>query len=171
IVTCNKKLENNAIRELESLFFLLGDKNARFIKSKVLGVILGKISIDPRIAIREIRDLLNKKSWMPLFTKRYIPIDVTVKSDINEIKNAVMKLAEMIPIDKTFRITVEKRFTQISAKSLINSIASNINRKVSLKNPDYIILIEIIGSVTGLALIKPDDILSVEKEILTKKRA
>lgn len=171
MVTCSKKFENNAIRELESLFFLLGDKNARFTKSKVLGVIFGKINVNPRIAIEKIRGLLKEESWTPAFTKRYIPIDVVVKSKVNEIIDAATKLAEMIPTDKTFRITVEKRFTQISAKTLIESIAPNINRKVSLKSPDYVILIEIVGDITGLALIKPDEILRVEKEVKRRNQS
>ena len=51
-----------------------------------------------------------------------------------------------------------------STKSYIASrIAKKIKNKVSLEFPDKIILIEILGNKTGIAIVKITDILSVEK--------
>jgi tRNA acetyltransferase TAN1 len=46
---------------------------------------------------------------------------------------------------------------------VITKIANKIKNKVSLENPDKIIQIEILGGITGMAVLKKSDILSVEK--------
>jgi tRNA acetyltransferase TAN1 len=81
-----------------------------------------------------------------------------------EIQQAVTRLASGIEDKETFRITLEKRFTQTRTQDIIEAAAANIKRKVDLSNPDNIILIEVVGRSTGLSLIKPDKILAVMKE-------
>jgi len=65
---------------------------------------------------------------------------------------------------ETFRVTVEKRFTGIPSRDIIEAAAENIKRKVDLTKPSKILLIEVIGGLTGISVIKPSDILSVVKE-------
>ena len=59
-----------------------------------------------------------------------------------------------------YRITIEKRHTDIDSRELIVRIASQIKNKVCLDNPKWIILIEIIGEKAGISIIRPNDILS-----------
>ena len=92
-----------------------------------------------------------------------IPIQEMTKTSINDIKNKSLELSQKIGKDENYRITVEKRNSDISSRELISSIAENIDRKVSLDNPDWILLIEVLGNDSGISLIKEDDILSVEK--------
>jgi tRNA acetyltransferase TAN1 len=66
--------------------------------------------------------------------------------------------------DEKFRITVEKRKTSISGRSLIEAIANRIDRKVDLDDPDKIVLIQILGELTGVSIVPPGKILSVERE-------
>lgn len=169
IVTCGRLTEFNALRELESIFYLLGDDKARFRKSMVRGVLLGYIHLDPHIAIKKIREILVERPWDFRFTKRYIPIDIVVKTSLEDIKEAVAELIHKIPEDSSYRITVEKRYTFIHRKEVIDIVAPLVNRKVSLQNPDYILLVEIIGEYTGLSVVKPDEMLSVEKELLSRQ--
>ncbi|MCK4668737.1 RNA methyltransferase, partial [Candidatus Bathyarchaeota archaeon] len=65
---------------------------------------------------------------------------------------------------ETFRVTVEKRFTQMSSREVIEATAVNVKRNVNLDNPDKILLVEIIGGLTGVSVIKPSYILSIIKE-------
>ena len=92
-----------------------------------------------------------------------IPIQEMTETSINDIKNKSLELSQKIGKDENYRITVEKRNSDISSRELISSIAENIDRKVSLDNPDWILLIEVLGNNSGISLIKEDDILSVEK--------
>ncbi len=163
IVTCGRFMENNTMRELETIFYLLGDKNARFWKSPVSGIVLGYINLDPHGVINEIRKMLYEKPWEFRFSKRFIPVDLSIPTKPELIIEKAIDLSKRIPEDATYRITIEKRHSDIRSRDLIDSIALQIPNKVSLRNPDYILLIEIIGKVTGLSLIKPDEVISVEK--------
>jgi|Deesub1362A_J573_1020465.scaffolds.fasta_scaffold00008_187 tRNA acetyltransferase TAN1 len=166
IVTCGRFMEFNALRELESIFYLLGEEDARFRKSGVSGVLIGRIKMDPHVAVARIRELIQERPWDFRFTKRYIPIDKVVKTGLEEIREAALALAKTIPEDATYRITVEKRYTDLHSRDIIDAIAPSIDRRVQLDDPDYILLIEVLGEYTGVSLIKPDEIVSVEKELL-----
>jgi len=74
------------------------------------------------------------------------------------------ELSSKIGENETFRVTVEKRFTETPTLEIIEAAAANIERKVDLDKPDKILLIEVIGGSTGISVIKPDDIISVMKE-------
>ncbi len=166
IITCGRFMEFNASRELDSIFYLLGEENARIMRSGISGILLAKINIDPHIAVTRIRELISERPWDFRFTKRYIPVDRVVETDLEKIREAALELAKSIPSDASFRITVEKRYTDLRSKDIIDAIAPGIDRSVSLDQPDYILLIEVLGNVTGVSLIKPNEIVSVEKELL-----
>jgi tRNA acetyltransferase TAN1 len=61
-------------------------------------------------------------------------------------------------------VTVEKRFTDTSTRDIIEAAAVNIERKVDLSNPDKIILVEVVGGLTGISIIRLEQILAVMKE-------
>jgi tRNA acetyltransferase TAN1 len=50
---------------------------------------------------------------------------------------------------ESYRISIEKRNSDISSQEVITKIANKIKNKVSLENPDKIIQIEILGGITG----------------------
>ena len=85
-------------------------------------------------------------------------------TDLEEIKKATIELAMKIGENESFRVTVEKRFTTLHTKDLIEAAAGDLDRKANLKNPDKILLIEVLGALTGLSVLKPSDILAVVKE-------
>jgi len=58
---------------------------------------------------------------------------------------------------------VRKRHTTLSTKEIVETVARNIDRKVDLENPDKMVLIEILGELTGVSVIAPSDVLSVER--------
>jgi tRNA acetyltransferase TAN1 len=83
---------------------------------------------------------------------------------MQEIKRVTQELATRIAEDESFRVTVEKRFTALHTKDIIEAAASDIKRKANMNNPDRILQIEVLGALTGISLLKPSDILSVMKE-------
>ena len=58
---------------------------------------------------------------------------------------------------------MKKEIRDISSKQIITKIANGIKNKVSLDFPDKVILIEILGIVTGISILEKSDILSLEK--------
>ncbi len=142
----------------------LGDEQALTSKTKVRGLIVGKTTLDPRAVIEKLRSILKERPYEFRYALRILPIEQVISTDLEEIKKVTQELAAKIGEQETFRVTVEKRFTSLHSKDIIEAAASNIKQKADLKNPDKILLIEVLGGLTGVSLLKSDDILAVIKE-------
>jgi len=164
LVTTTRGNEDNACSEIWYLLKEIGDEKAEVDKTGVSGLIAAKTSIDPFEVIAKFREILRERPYEFRYSLRIIPIERVVKTRLEEIAKVAEELAPRIGENETFRITVEKRFTEISTKDVIEAAASKIERKVNLEKPDKILLIEIVGGLTGISLIKPEDIISVSKE-------
>ena len=69
----------------------------------------------------------------------------------------------MIKKDDTYRITVEKRHSSLHTKDIISNIANSLSNKVSLENSDWEIIIQVLKNKTGISVIPPNSILSVDR--------
>jgi tRNA acetyltransferase TAN1 len=150
------------------LFYLLkdelGDPALVADRTGIRGLVAAKSSFNPCEIIEKFRALLQERPYEFRYALRIIPIEKVVPTDIDKIKSTAMELAANIRENETFRVTVEKRFTKIHTRELIEAAATNIERKVNLENPDKILLIEVVGGLTGISLIQSEDILAVIKE-------
>ena len=166
LATTSRGYESYARAELWHLLERIGDSAPTVEKTGISGLISAKTVLDPFEVIKQFRDLLHERPYEFRYMLRVIPIEKVVRTDLNQIQQAVTEFSSKISEKQTFRVTVEKRFTGTSSREIIETAAANIKRKVNLTKPDKIILIEVVGGLTGLSLIKPDDILSVLKEKL-----
>lgn len=163
IVTTFRRQEPVAASELRELLSQLGDEEAEVEMTKISGLLTVRTSLNPFYVIEKVRALTENEPWRISSLLRFIPVEEVVKSEVEEIAEAVGKLAEKIPEKDSFRITVEKRHTQLSSQEIIKAAAEKVERRVDLKNPDWIILIEVLGGVTGVSVLRPDQILSTAK--------
>ena len=142
----------------------LGDVQAQTAKTKIRGLIVGKTSLDPVEVVEKFRNILTERPYEFRYALRIVPIQMVVRTDLLEIKKSAQELASKIGENQSFRVTVEKRFTELHSKDVIEAAAGDLNRRVDLKNPDWILQIEILGRLTGISLLKPNDVLAVVKE-------
>lgn len=166
LATTSRGTEWQACSELHSLLEEIGDATSEVDRTGVSGLIAAKTTLDPFQVTSKFRSILAEHSYMFRYILRVIPVEKVVKTDLVEIELAATELGARIDEKETFRITVEKRFSATPSQSIIEAAASNIKRKVDLEKPDRILLIEVVGGLTGVSIIKPDDILSVLKEKL-----
>lgn len=162
--TTYRRFERKACAELAYLLGQTGDPEAHVSRTGISGVITAKTALDPFDVIRELRKILIERPYEFRYLLRVIPIEKVVKTNTDEIVRATGELAARIGENETFRVTVEKRFTEVSGNAIIEAVASGIKRKVNLSSPDRIVLIEIVGGFTGISVVKKSDILSVLKE-------
>ncbi|MDI9577242.1 MAG: THUMP domain-containing protein [Thermoproteota archaeon] len=144
----------------------LGDVDAQTSKTKIRGLVVAKTMLDPFKVMEDFREILSERPYEFRYALRIIPIEQIVPTNLAEIKKAAKQFTDRIGINQSFRVTIEKRHTMLHSKDLIDVAVDGINRKVDLKNPDLILQLEIIGELTGISLIKPNDILAVIKEKL-----
>ncbi len=147
----------------------LGDSVPMVGKTGIRGLVVAKTCFNPCVAVEKFRAILQEHPYKFRYALRIIPIEKVVPTNLDEIKGAATELASNIEESETFRVTVEKRFTNLHSKNLIEAAvlgieASGSERKVDLENPDKIMLIEVIGGLTGMAVIKPNNVLAVLKE-------
>ena len=153
-----------ACSELWMLLRAVGDETPSVTRTRVKGLIAAETSLEPLEAIRRIRGELREKPESFKNLLRIIPVEVTVPTEIDEIVETAQGLAEKIPGDESFRVTLEKRRTKLRSIEVIDAVAEKIDRKVDLGEPDWVVLVEIVGKRTGIAVVPRDGILSVQKE-------
>ncbi|MHA1693639.1 MAG: THUMP domain-containing protein [Candidatus Helarchaeota archaeon] len=161
LISCPRNHERDAVAEVIYYLAEIGDENAEVAPLNIPSLLAGKTNLEPISTVRKLRDLFKKDLIYVQFTQKFIPLEIMVKSSIENIKKAVDNLKYKIKDNEKFRITIEKRYTNLNKDKLIKEVADLISNKVDLNNPDKIILIEIISDKTGISIIRPDDILSI----------
>jgi len=164
LATTYRGNEGDACSELRYLLGEIGDSAATVDRTGVSGLIAAKTAFNPLDVVEKLRKILQERPYEFRYLLRIIPVEKVVRTDLSEIQKVASELASRIGVNETFRVTLEKRFTQTSSRDIIEAAAANIERQVNLNNPDKILLIEVIGGLTGLSLIRPDEILAVIKE-------
>jgi tRNA acetyltransferase TAN1 len=153
-----------ACSELWMLLRAAGDETPSVYRTRVKGLIAAETSLEPLEAIRRIRRQLQERPESFKTLLRVIPVEATVPTEIAMIVETALGLARKIPEDESFRVTLEKRRTEHRSRDVINAVAEEIDRKVDLEEPDWVVLVEIVGKRTGVAVVPRDGILSVQKE-------
>jgi len=110
--------------------------------------------IEPSKIIDYVKNKMIEEPWLIRYCLRIIPIQMITETEIDKIKQNVIKLKDTIQKNDSYRITIEKRNTSISSNEIITEIAKIFPNKVSLNNPDLIVLIEILGDKTGISILK-----------------
>ena len=163
IVICARHLEGDTEDELIDILDKLGDSDVRISVSSMSGIIMVETKLDPIEVVRKIKEMVLDEPWSIRYCLRIIPIQKAVKTNIEEIEKAISSMLNQIRKKESYKILIEKRNSDISSKEIITKIANGIKNKVSLDFPDKVILIEILGIVTGISILKKSDILSLEK--------
>ena len=164
LITTTRGSEAEVCSEIWYLLGEIGDNSIHVDKTGISGLIVAKTTFQPHEAIRKLRKLLEERPYEFRYSLRIIPIQEVVQTDLDEITERATQLAVEIEENNSFRITVEKRHSDISRIDIIEAVAKDIHRKVDLKNPQKIILIEVVGGLTGISVINPKSIISTSKE-------
>ena len=164
LVSSARGKEREANSELVYLIGELGDRSAETSYTPVSGLTVAKTSLDPLKVIQNLRLILREKPWEFRYVLKVKPVQKVVACEIEAIGNAVSERSRAIRDGETFRVSIEKRRSDVSSKEVIDAIAAKIPRKVDLRDPGKIVLVEIIGGVAGIAVIRPNGILGIERE-------
>ena len=162
IITCARHLESETENELRMILAEFGDDSPEITKTSMSGVLTAKTSLDPLQVIKKIKEKISDEPWSIRYSLRIIPIEEEVNTNLEEISSKMISLMEKIDEKDSYRITIEKRNSEISSSELISKIAESISNKVSLEKPDWIALVEILGNKAGISVLKNNDIFSLE---------
>ncbi len=164
LVSSARGNEREANEELGYLIRELGDPSARTDYTMVSGLTVAKTSLDPVRVVSRLRPLLRERPWEFRYILKVKPVGKVVKCTLQEISEAASAQSHRIKDGETYRISLEKRRSKISSKEVIDAVAARLPRKVDLRNPAKVVLVEIIGHVAGISIIEPKGILGIERE-------
>ena len=163
IVTCPRNLELEAESEIKKILNELDDQEPEIFQTDMRGILMVNTILEPLKIIDWVKNKINDEPWFFRYCLRIIPVQKTTDTDIDKIKQNVMNLKSIIQENDSYRITVEKRNSNMPSSQIINEIAKIIPNKVSLDEPDWVILVEIFGEKTCISILKNDSIFSLEK--------
>ncbi|MDD1775759.1 MAG: THUMP domain-containing protein [Candidatus Methanomethylicus sp.] len=163
VITTQRGNERNCVREMNRLVIDAKGPPVHMKRTRFPGLILAFSEGDPIELCRSLRPLIEYDPWDLRFILKITPVQVTVAAETSVIKDAVGSLAAAIPDKESFRISVNKRGSEMSSADIIKEAASTVKRRVNLDSPAWIIQIEIIDDRAGISLLTDEDIISVTK--------
>jgi len=163
IVTCSRHMEEEAVNEISKFLQVIGDVDPKIEISEFSGIVTACTSLDPFEIVVEIRKKILDEPWSMRYCHRFIPIQETTETTLDEIVKAVQKHINKMKSTDSYRITIEKRGSDLSSKDMIDAIAKIIHNRVSLEKFDWNIIIEVLGRVSGISILKEQDIVSTLK--------
>ena len=169
IVTHEPGYENYLLARSQ-LYDILG--SALRIVDVSQSIILAMVP-DPYDAVRILKDKLPSSTTI----LRIIPVDIVTEPVVDKVAEAVKKLAlERIGKDESFKIRVDGHLYEdqgetwrlLHKKDSIEKIAAEIDRKVDLSNPTWLIYIKVLKiwrslEKAAIVVAKPSDIVSMVK--------
>ncbi|MDQ3884427.1 MAG: THUMP domain-containing protein [Thermoproteota archaeon] len=164
IVSTYRFREKDAQDEILEILEIFGDPQPRSQDIEIKGLLVAQTSLDPIAVIDKLRELVAFESWKLRYVLRVLPVQVVIPSELDSIAKATRDIAPRIG-NETFRVTVEKRHSSLSSMEIVKAIASQVSNKVDLENPSWVIMVQILGRLTGLSVLRPTQIFSsvVEK--------
>jgi len=163
IVTCARNLESETKNEIKKILDELGAQEPEILNVGMRGILMVNTIIEPSKIVEWVKNKIIEEPWLIRYCLRIIPIQMLTETEIDKIKQNVIKLKDTIQKNDSYRITIEKRNTDISSTEIITEIAKIFPNKVSLNQPDWIVLIEILGNDTGISILKDDELFSLDK--------
>jgi tRNA acetyltransferase TAN1 len=164
LVTTFKYKENDASDELYYLLDMLGDKEPSIEITSISGIILANTRLDPLQIVENCREMVRNEPWRFRYVLRIIPLEKICRTEIIEIHKAVKQLCPKIGQHETFMVMIEKRHTKLHSKEIISTVTSDIDNKVNLDNPNWIILIQIVNRLAGISILRSNQIFSSVRE-------
>jgi len=163
LVSYEPAREFSAKQELESLLKELKEE-AKFIPLRTQGLFVLKVSNGKKV-IKRLGNMHKKNPKRFKLTFNYKPIDIWTTSDIRDMQRAMKKLAPKIRKDDKWCLQLNKRNYKGDSYSLVLKLTEHIDRgKVSLDNPEKIILAEMMGNRAAFSLVHQESLLSTAKK-------
>jgi tRNA acetyltransferase TAN1 len=164
LATSDQLSVSQACSELWMGLRAAGDPEPRVNRSRVKGLVVARTSMDPVEAVHGLRAHLASDPGRLGSVYRVMPVQAWAETSVDRVVDAVRALAVVMGPGDSFRVTLEKRRTQLRSLEIIDAVASAIEMRVDLENPDWVVLVEVVGNETGVSVVRPSDILNVQKE-------
>ncbi|MFX1319065.1 MAG: THUMP domain-containing protein [Promethearchaeota archaeon] len=126
-------------------------------------LVVAKHEGDPHAFVMRIGQLVKKMPWIVRDLLKIHPIDLVVTSTLEAIRDGSKELAKQMPEEAKFRVNLNRRDTRLDRRKLLHEIAIQFPGKVDLEEYEWIVAVEILGPVTGLALLRKEESVTLRR--------
>ena len=168
LLSTPKNYEKDAHAEFWFLCLALGDEHPLAKETEFSGLVLGKTKYEAKDFVARVAQFRqDTPDWKFLYLLKIEPLDRMVEQEIDVILEIFADLVQeaQIPPDKKFKVEMKKRNSPTSQHGLIQQIAELLPNPVDLEHPDIILKVEMLGRYCGLAILTPDQVLSLSEGI------
>ena len=160
ITTTFRYREYDVIDEMLDLLEDIGDSDASFEVTNISGLTTGYTRLNPFQVTEKFKDIVRSEDWRFRYVLRVIPIESVTNTGQSEILLAAIDLfKKKVSPSESFKLLVEKRHnSSLRSLDLIRTIAREIDNPVDLDSPNWIVLIEILGSLSGITVLRQHQI-------------
>jgi len=162
LVSTFRRRENEACTEIWYLLELLGDPDSQVEPSGIPGLVFANTLLDPLQVVKDLQGILYRSPEELHYVLKVVPVEEVIDSDLEAFSSLGRRLESRIRPEETFRITVQKRYSRLDRNEVIRMVAENIDRRVDLESPSKVLWIEILGRMTGVSVLDPNGIFSLE---------
>lgn len=164
LVTFDPAHAGKAEEEVRALLRDVGEE-ADFQSSECEGVFLLRTKGDPKGIVRTLRAAGKENPGQFGLTYHWVPIEKWVSSDMASMQKAMSEIDRKMDPAKKWKLHLAKRrYDEAHTTDLIMKLTEKIEKpNVDLKNPDVIVVVEIVGKKAGVALVGAHEILDVPK--------
>lgn len=154
LVTAPPGREGDAILELE---WALGDVRVRGTDWR--GVLLAETPLSRDKALERLRKFETQA------IQRIVPLEIVVPAKWEEVEKTVLELGKRI--NGTFAVRAKvrgnKRLSQRELEVKLGSLlVERYGLKVNLSEPDYTVLVEVLGKRAGIGVVRKEEVLKFE---------
>ena len=154
LISSARTLERNSSSEMFYLLSeILGYENVEVSPvHDISGLSIATFSENPVVTLEKIKTEIEKDNSILQYSLKLVPIQYKTNSSIEKMGEVMMIFNEQIGNEDTWRITLRRRHSQLSRDEIIHSLAEIMTKgSVRLENPDYYIIVEILGKWTYLS--------------------
>lgn len=150
-----------ARREIVRILNEFGDENPLVQKTAVMGIAFVRTCLDNRDVIHRCRELLETGAEF-FFAIKWLPVDYWCETDLDAMKQVITDhIKDRIGENETWGMIVKKRrWQRYHTDEIVEHLAASIERKVDLRDPDWIVWVDVVGRETAISLLRPKDIFS-----------
>ena len=155
IGSCARTLERNSSSELYYLLTEILDCKEVSASpiTAIAGLTLTTFDGDPIELLERIQKEVEEDNSVLQYTLKLVPIQYRVPSTLENLEELSSFFANKIEEDDTWRINLRRRHSTLEREDIITTLASKIKKgKVSLDDPKYYLIAEVVGKWSYLAL-------------------
>ena len=149
--------------EITRILNQMGDPDPVIKRTPVRGIALVHSCLDNREIIRQCNTLRQDCGLDCFqFAIKWIPVDYWCMTDLDAMKRVIdSHVADYVKPDQTWGMIVNKhRFQHYHSIDIIRHLAQDVQRRVNLNQPDWLVRVDILGPETAIAFLKSNEIFS-----------